>query len=64
MWTGSQDTPRPTAGEIDATLRGLGGNTETIGMSLYTQYLLPFEMVSILLLVAMIGAIYLAKKQV
>lgn len=64
MWTGSQDSPVPTAGEIDATLRGLGGNTETIGMSLYTEFLLPFEMVSILLLVAMIGAIYLAKKQV
>ena len=33
-------------------------------MILYTDYILPFEMVSMLLLVAMIGAIYLAKKQV
>lgn len=40
------------------------GNTETIGMTLYTQYLLPFEVVSVLLLVAMIGAIYLSRKRV
>jgi len=33
-------------------------------MSLYTDYLLPFEVVSVLLLVAMIGAIYLAKKRI
>ena len=42
----------------------MGGNTETIGMALYTEFILPFEVVSVLLLVAMIGAIYLAKKQV
>jgi NADH:ubiquinone oxidoreductase subunit 6 (subunit J) len=33
-------------------------------MTLYTDYILPFEVVSMLLLVAMIGAIYLAKKRV
>lgn len=38
------------------------GNTEAIGMSLYTTYLLPFEVASLILLVAMIGAILLAKK--
>lgn len=50
--------------QADAVLRGMGGNTETIGMTLYTDYLLPFELASILLLVAMIGAIYLAKRKV
>lgn len=39
------------------------GNTETVGTALYTQYLLPFEIASILLLVAMIGAVVLAKKK-
>lgn len=39
-----------------------GGNTEAIGDVLYTKYLLPFEIVSILLLVAIVGAIVLAKK--
>lgn len=41
-----------------------GGNTETLGMMLYTDYLLPFEVASVLLLVAMIGAIYLSQKRV
>ena len=41
-----------------------GGNTETVAMLLYTDYLLPFEVASVLLLVAMIGAIYLSKKRV
>lgn len=38
------------------------GNTETIGRVLYTTYLFPFEVASLILLVAMIGAIILAKK--
>lgn len=38
------------------------GNTEAIGQMLYTQYLFPFEVASLILLVAMIGAIMLAKK--
>jgi NADH-quinone oxidoreductase subunit J len=50
--------------QTDSVLRGLGGNTETIGMALYTDYLLPFEIASMLLLVAMIGAIYLSRKRV
>ena len=37
-------------------------NTEQIGWVLYTEYLIPFEVASMLLLVAMIGAIVLAKK--
>lgn len=38
------------------------GNTEAIGMLLFTQYLFPFEVASVILLVAMVGAIVLAKK--
>jgi NADH-quinone oxidoreductase subunit J len=39
------------------------GNVEQVGWSLYVDYLVPFEVASILLLVAMIGAIVLAKKE-
>lgn len=39
------------------------GNTEEVGWLLYTNYLIPFEVASVLLLVAMIGAIVLAKKE-
>ena len=38
------------------------GNTEAVGMSLYTTYLVPFEIVSVVLLVAMIGAIILGRR--
>ena len=39
------------------------GNTEQVGWLLYTSYLIPFEIASMLLLVAMIGAIILAKRE-
>jgi len=35
----------------------------TLGLPLFNQYLLPFEVTSVLLLVAMIGAIVLTKKE-
>jgi NADH-quinone oxidoreductase subunit J len=41
----------------------VSGNTEEIGYLLYTSYLIPFEIASMLLLVAMIGAILLAKRE-
>jgi NADH-quinone oxidoreductase subunit J len=41
----------------------LAGNVEQVGWLLYTDYLIPFELASILLLVAMIGAIVLAKRE-
>jgi NADH-quinone oxidoreductase subunit J len=37
------------------------GNTESIALSLFTDYLLPFEVTSVLLLVAIVGAVVLAK---
>ncbi len=39
------------------------GNTEAIGIELFTTYLLPFEITSVLLLLAVIGAVVLAKRQ-
>lgn len=38
------------------------GNTTPLGTLLFTQYLLPFEIISVLLLVAMVGVILLSKK--
>lgn len=40
----------------------LDGSTFELGRLLFTSYLLPFEIVSVLLLVAMVGAILLSKK--
>ena len=39
------------------------GNTVNLGKELFTNYLLPFEIVSVLLLVAMVGVILLSKKE-
>jgi NADH-quinone oxidoreductase subunit J len=38
-------------------------STRAIGTLLYTQYALPFEVTSLLLLVAIVGAIIMAKKE-
>jgi NADH-quinone oxidoreductase subunit J len=38
-------------------------NVEQVGWALYTDYLVPFEVASMLLLVAMVGAIVLAKRE-
>jgi NADH-quinone oxidoreductase subunit J len=46
------------------TVGALDGATQPLGKLLFTQYLLPFEIVSVLLLVAMIGVILLSKKEV
>ncbi len=40
-----------------------GGNLEAVGNLLYTQYLLPFELASLLLLVAMVAAIVLGRRR-
>ena len=40
------------------------GNTEAVGGVLYTKYLVPFEIVSVVLLVAMIGAIVFGRRDV
>ena len=39
----------------------LTGAPKSVGMELFTHYILPFEMVAILLLVALIGALILAR---
>ncbi|MFD2514666.1 NADH-quinone oxidoreductase subunit J [Pontibacter locisalis] len=39
------------------------GMVENLGAVLFTQYLLPFELASVLFLVAMVGAVMLGKKE-
>ncbi len=39
------------------------GNAADIGDKLFTQYLLPFEVTSVLILIAIVGAIVLARKE-
>ena len=57
----SKETATASFGVSDGT-GAIEGNTEAIGEALYSTYLFPFEVASLILLVAMIGAIILAKR--
>ncbi|MEP7310423.1 MAG: NADH-quinone oxidoreductase subunit J [Acidobacteriota bacterium] len=60
---GVNETGRPVTAAVAAVPMPVSGNTEQVGWLLYTSYLIPFEIASMLLLVAMIGAIVLAKRE-
>lgn len=51
----------PAIGSSDLEARA-GGHSQAIGMLLYSKYLFPFEVASILLLVAIIGAVALSRR--
>ena len=40
------------------------GNVQTVGTALYTKFLLPVEITSVLLLIAAVGAVYLAMRRI
>jgi len=44
-----------------AALPGVHGNTQLVGKYLFSDYILPFEIVSIVLLVAVVGAVILGR---
>lgn len=56
------DVPAHLAGGI-ASLPGFG-TTEAVGRALYGPYLLPFEVTSLLLLVAIVAAVVIAKAKI
>jgi NADH-quinone oxidoreductase subunit J len=51
----------PAPAPAPMTLEPVVGNTQAIGRLLYSRYLFPFEITSLVLLVAMIGVIVIAK---
>jgi len=62
LWAAAHGSPADAAALHQ--VQGLPlGNTEAVGWNLYRDYLLPFEVVSIVLLVAMIGAIVMGRKE-
>jgi len=62
IYEGKDSFVLPAAAEA-APVLGLTGNSQQVGAGLYLNYLLPFEIASILLLVAIVGAVALAKKK-
>jgi len=60
----SRGQPSKVAGAITNEVVLREGHTELIGKALFVDFLLPFEITSILLLVAIVGAVILAKREV
>ena len=52
------------AGEIVKFGTFSGGDPLTFGRAMFTRYLLPFEVTSVLILIAIVGAVVLAKKEI
>ncbi|RME43494.1 MAG: hypothetical protein D6795_19395, partial [Deltaproteobacteria bacterium] len=52
----------PAASAQAASVLEEGSNTAAVAERLYTQFLYPFELVSILLLAAIVGTVVLARK--
>jgi NADH-quinone oxidoreductase subunit J len=50
------------AAEEGLRLGGAGGSTSDIATLLFTKYLLPFEVTSVLILIAILGAVVLARR--
>ena len=48
---------------MSSSVSGPTGGAGEIGMLLFTKYLYPFEITSILIIAAMVGAIVLVKKR-
>jgi NADH-quinone oxidoreductase subunit J len=55
--------PKGASGEYTSEKVSQLGSIKVVGKLLFTDYLLPFEIVSILLLAAIVGAIVLAKQR-
>jgi NADH-quinone oxidoreductase subunit J len=52
-----------TGGLDPAAIAAAGGNVRMLGMSLFQDMILPFEVASLILLVGMVGAIVLVQKE-
>jgi len=63
VMTRPEQTAAPS-GDGLAAAPAIGDNTLAIGETLFSTYLYPFEVASLILLVAMIGAIILAKRDI
>lgn len=58
------DDPTRTMGALTTdTVEKLGGNSKVISQLLFSEYILPFELTSVLLLAAIVGAVAIAKRK-
>ena len=50
-------------GESEVTSQATAGNLSVVGTALFTEFVLPFEIVSLVLLAAIVGAVAVARKK-
>jgi NADH-quinone oxidoreductase subunit J len=50
------------ASSVAGKAQGQGSNVETLARSIFTRYLLAFEVTSVLLVIAVVGAVVLARR--
>ncbi len=52
-----------TSVSIEEIAGGMGNTGETIRNGIFSDFIFPFELLSLLLLASLIGALYIAKKE-
>ena len=57
------DRPAPLPATGTAAPEAILGTVESIGSAMFTSYLLPFEATSVLILMAIVGAMHLARRE-
>ena len=55
--------PEIQAVHTEAAIQSVGGNSKAIAQLIFSKYILPFELTSVLLLVGIVGAVALAKRK-
>lgn len=64
IWTFKESPPAiPIAGFSPQAIESQGGNTRVLAEVLFSDYVYPFELTSVLLLAAIVGAIAVAKRK-
>jgi NADH-quinone oxidoreductase subunit J len=56
--------PRPMGIFTEQTISQLGGNSKVLSHALFSQFYVSFEVISLALLIALVGAVVLAKRKV
>lgn len=63
VWLGGGVAVGPSGDYAPGVVEQMGGNPKAFGRELFTTFLYPFEVVSLVLIVAMIGAVILTRKR-
>jgi NADH-quinone oxidoreductase subunit J len=59
----SGPTQLPAGAFTSAAIEGAGGNSRVVSELMFSKYVLPFELTSVLLLAAIVGAVAIAKRK-